>query len=281
MLKCINYVLDISSHESNEEKILIDQLMRNITTEMQPILSPEQVELSEEADLNLPDLSELPLEDFANIEALLDGENTVDDMEAPMLDTSTDINIDEILDSMSGQSSPSIFDQNDLECNTLLDSMFDSDFMQGLSTDNSTCPVDMLAALSKECISETTEVIDSGKFTTDYYDNVVITQAGNKRAVSSIETSEPVAKRVRDDNDDEKTSFIRKENETEKDMIRRVKNNAASRVTRAKRKERHSELFQKQVEYEKSNAELRIKIELMQKEADMLRQVLVAKLSSK
>merc|ERR1712168_1611488 len=71
-----------------------------------------------------------------------------------------------------------------------------------------------------------------------------------------------------------------KENETEKEAVRRVKNNEASKVTRAKRKMKHSELFKQQTELEKSNAQLKIKIEVMQKEAEILRQVLVSKLST-
>jgi hypothetical protein len=62
---------------------------------------------------------------------------------------------------------------------------------------------------------------------------------------------------------------------------RRVKNNAASKVSRAKRKARHKDLFAKEIELQKDNAQLRLKIENMSKEAEVLREALVALLSGK
>ena len=126
-----------------------------------------------------------------------------------------------------------------------------------------------------------TEVIDNSNSFTDtlnlHIDNTLTVTAGVKPTSKEVTACERPRKRVKSN---EGTSYIQKEDETEKEMVRRVKNNAASRVTRAKRKERHSELFKKQTELEKSNAELSIKIELMQQEATRLRENLVSKLSS-
>jgi len=63
-------------------------------------------------------------------------------------------------------------------------------------------------------------------------------------------------------------------------IFRRIRNNEASKVTRAKRKSRHSELFERERKLTDSNIELRAKLEVMQKEADILRQLLVATLSN-
>lgn len=235
----------------------------------------QQPATSNELDFNLADLSELPLEDFADIESLL---SDAVDKASKFMPEENIIDLDDILEGTSGQSSPSTVDQQDY--NALSDLMFDSDFMQGIATVSDT-HVDVLESSNASCLSDSTNVIDSMMLTTDTFENVVMTKAGNKRTISSVTESETAVKQMKyENNNKEELVFICKENETEKDMIRRVKNNAASRVTRAKRKERHSELFVKQTELEKSNAELRIKIELMQKEADMLRQILVTKLSS-
>ena len=67
---------------------------------------------------------------------------------------------------------------------------------------------------------------------------------------------------------------------TGKVAFRRHKNNEASKVTRAKRKCKHKDLFEKEQELLKKNADLRIKAEVMQKEADILRELLIAALSN-
>lgn len=274
-------LLDISHNESSEEDFLIDQLLSNLNADRESNFIQQQPITSHDSNLDLPDLSELPLEDFADIEALLDDGVMVNKINQIASNETTYINIDDILDGTSGQSSPSSFGQDDQEYNALLDLMFDSDFMQGFAT-NSNTPVDVLKTSDASCLSETTEVIGSSLLSTSSSDNVVIAKTGSKRTVSDVTECTTTVKRVKGDDEDEDDEFlyVRKANETEKDMIRRVKNNVASRVTRAKRKDRHSELFKKQTEFERSNAELRIKIELMQKEADTLRQILVAKLSS-
>jgi hypothetical protein len=77
-----------------------------------------------------------------------------------------------------------------------------------------------------------------------------------------------------------RTNVNNDDNVSTKKVARRMKNNEASKVTRAKRKNRHKDLFEQERTLIDSNAELRIKVEVMQKEADILRQLLVVALSN-
>jgi len=70
------------------------------------------------------------------------------------------------------------------------------------------------------------------------------------------------------------------EDNVAKKIKRRIKNNEASKVTRAKRRNRHQELFETERKLADSNNELRMKLEVMQREADILRQLLVVTLSN-
>lgn len=99
--------------------------------------------------------------------------------------------------------------------------------------------------------------------------NSPLSVASSKRMHSATsDEDEPVAKQTIISSDDRATN-------------RRVKNNAASKVSRAKRKARHKDLFAKEIELQKDNAQLRLKIEKMSKEAEVLREALVALLSGK
>lgn len=60
--------------------------------------------------------------------------------------------------------------------------------------------------------------------------------------------------------------------------IKKIKNNEASRLHRVKKKQKYKELFKRQTELEKSNAELSIKAEVMQREVDLLKQMLITKM---
>jgi len=77
-----------------------------------------------------------------------------------------------------------------------------------------------------------------------------------------------------------RTDTVSDEEQVEKKVSRRLKNNEASKVTRAKRRSRHQELFDTERQLTENNAELRIKLEVMQKEADILRQLLVVALNN-
>ena len=66
----------------------------------------------------------------------------------------------------------------------------------------------------------------------------------------------------------------------DKSTLRRKKNNEASKISRANRKEKQMRLFDREKELVKENAELRLKIEKMTKEAEELRKVIIIKLST-
>eukprot|EP00112_Aurelia_sp_Birch-Aquarium-sp1_P019331 Seg476.6 transcript_id=Seg476.6/GoldUCD/mRNA.D3Y31 product="hypothetical protein" protein_id=Seg476.6/GoldUCD/D3Y31 len=66
----------------------------------------------------------------------------------------------------------------------------------------------------------------------------------------------------------------------DKSTLRRKKNNEASKISRANRKEKQTHLFEREKELVKVNAELRLKIEKMTKEAEELRKVIIIKLST-
>ncbi|XP_065672899.1 uncharacterized protein LOC100204325 [Hydra vulgaris] len=77
-------------------------------------------------------------------------------------------------------------------------------------------------------------------------------------------------------------SFSEKPNSkslSDKIYERRRKNNIASKFTRAKRKKKHHELYIQATELEKSNAELKIKIDVMQKQVNHLREIIIDKLT--
>lgn len=65
----------------------------------------------------------------------------------------------------------------------------------------------------------------------------------------------------------------------EKYVERRKKNNVASQVSRAKRRKRNGNLFSREKELEAHNAELRVKVEEMTKEAERLKKLLINQLA--
>ena len=79
---------------------------------------------------------------------------------------------------------------------------------------------------------------------------------------------------------DETDTSSKLTNSLDKKTARKTKNNAASRVHRAKKKKKFEGLFQQKEELEKRNAELRIQAETMQKEANFLRELLLVKVAA-
>ena len=64
-----------------------------------------------------------------------------------------------------------------------------------------------------------------------------------------------------------------------KQAERKVKNNAASKVSRAKRKQKMKSLFEREKELELENAKLKLQVEEMAKEAEKLKKQLIIRLS--
>lgn len=104
--------------------------------------------------------------------------------------------------------------------------------------------------------------------------------------VSPVVSSEPHTPQVSNSRKRRKVSEIEpkdifppKKSKVEKHVERRIKNNAASRVSRAKRRERHTTVFSRVEELEEQNAKLRIQAQEMEAETARLKKLLVERLS--
>ena len=102
-----------------------------------------------------------------------------------------------------------------------------------------------------------------------------------KRACPS-DSSDLLAKKVKSDDTDKDNStseLLSTADVLDRRTVRRLKNNIASKHARAARKQKEQDLFQQEEELEKSNAELRKQVEELEQLTNMLRKVLVEKLS--
>lgn len=107
-------------------------------------------------------------------------------------------------------------------------------------------------------------------------ENSVKTPCKQKRkSTCSSECSSSPSKKVKCDNSSKKS----KADILDKQTVRRMKNNVASKHARAARKQKEQELFQQEEELTKSNAELRKQLAELEKLATTMRKVLVEKLS--
>lgn len=97
-----------------------------------------------------------------------------------------------------------------------------------------------------------------------------------RKPVSSSESSINPAKKAKHDS----TNVNSAQEELDRRTIRRLKNNIASKHARANRKHKELELFQKEEELEKDNAQLRKQLKELELLTSSLRKVLVEKLSS-
>lgn len=70
-----------------------------------------------------------------------------------------------------------------------------------------------------------------------------------------------------------------KKSKEAKYLVCRQKNNEASRVSRAKRRERHATIFTRVTDLEEENARLRKEVEEMEAETARLKKLLVERLS--
>lgn len=63
-------------------------------------------------------------------------------------------------------------------------------------------------------------------------------------------------------------------------VIKKIKNNEASRLHRAKKKQKFDELFTRKCELEKHNAQLTMQLQVMQREINLLKQLLMSKMKN-
>jgi len=254
--------------QSNDEAIIEDVL-----EELTGTSSNESVTFDIlKDDFDLPDLAELPLEDLSNLESLLTTQGDYVEEEnfnlfdinqivaSPLSSSSSSSDLEDILSDIGSSNDEQ--DNHNIQFNNLVDTILDSDFMQEFlasSEINTALPQVSLPDISTTDISSI--------------------EVGCKRKLTDTLSDDcPSNKYVK--HNEQIVPLAMKENETEKEAVRRIKNNEASKITRAKRKQKQEDLFKQESELLQSNAQLKIKIEVMQKEAEILRKVLVSKLSS-
>ena len=108
-------------------------------------------------------------------------------------------------------------------------------------------------------------------------------QANQKRKrVNSADVCKSPSKKVKYENLDKESDydeFMSTSSTLDKQTVRRLKNNIASKHARAARRQKEQDLFQQEEELEKSNAELRKQVQELEQLTTTLRKVLVAKLS--
>lgn len=307
---------DLCNNVQSEDNTLLDQVLEELSDSCMES-SPEPNEVS--GDLNLSDLSELPLEDFANLESMLSDiysdevATSIDNMcHENTISPSEVLNFSDIFEEFNSQSSPMdqlgdfseqsspMNETGELEFNSLLNSAFDSDFMQEFidleNENNQVSDANVLTDISfiLNDFQPDTQFLGHLNVNNDeassFSNNVSIINDSSISIINDSSITPSGAKRKISESDNEVEASVNKDikiipmkirdNETEKEAIRRIKNNEASKITRAKRRRKSENLLKQQTELEKNNAQLRIKIEVMQKEAEILRQVLVSKLSN-
>lgn len=144
-----------------------------------------------------------------------------------------------------------------------LDELFSFPHLLGLANNVVTPSVDDACSSSSESVASLSE-------------NSVKTPCKQKRkSTCSSECSSSPSKKVKCDNSSKKS----KADILDKQTVRRMKNNVASKHARAARKQKEQELFQQEEELTKSNAELRKQLAELEKLATTMRKVLVEKLS--
>ena len=108
-------------------------------------------------------------------------------------------------------------------------------------------------------------------------------QSNQKRKrVNSADVCKSPSKKVKYENFDKESDydeFMSISSTLDKQTVRRLKNNIASKHARAARRQKEQDLFQQEEELEKSNAELRKQVQELEQLTTTLRKVLVAKLS--
>lgn len=108
-------------------------------------------------------------------------------------------------------------------------------------------------------------------------------QSNQKRKrVNSADVCKSPSKKVKYENLDKESDYdevMSISSTLDKQTVRRLKNNIASKHARAARRQKEQDLFQQEEELEKSNAELRKQVRELEQLTTTLRKVLVAKLS--
>lgn len=93
------------------------------------------------------------------------------------------------------------------------------------------------------------------------------------------QTSKKTQKRKASEVDSDDGGARESQRKKKKYLVRRQKNNEASRVSRAKRREKHSTIFTRVTDLEEENARLRVDVKQLEVETEKLKKLLVERLS--
>jgi len=270
----LNDICNDAQLQSTNDEHLLDEILQELPGS--PFTGEEfSLQSDEPSKADTMDFSDLSaglplgeLGDFPNLDLFLPEEmNNYSNINIEEIDTNSEVlspsssmsEIDDILCELSSSSDELNFHESDF--NNLVDNIFDSDFMKEFLDNDVNLP-------------STTEVSQL-----DAKDNSSPKSGSKRKSSESLDkVCDVTTKSVK--HNGVLPSITVKDNETEKEAVRRIKNNEASKVTRAKRKQKQGDLFKQETELLQSNAKLNIQIEVMQKEAEILRKVLVSKLSS-
>jgi len=274
----LNDICNDTQLQSTNDDHLLDEVLQELSgsTFSGSEFSLTSDETPKTEMMDFPDLfAGLPmgeLGDFPNLDLLLPEEmNNYSNINIEEIETNSEVlspssssisELDDILCELSNSSSDELnFHESDF--NNLVDNIFDSDFMKEfLDNDDANLP-------------STTEVSQL-----DAKDNSSPKCGFKRKPSESLDKVCDITTKSVKHNEKVLPSIAVKDNETEKEAVRRIKNNEASKVTRAKRKLKQGDLFKQENELLQCNAKLNMQIEVMQKEAEILRKVLVSKLSS-
>ena len=123
---------------------------------------------------------------------------------------------------------------------------------------------------------------ESGVCTVSQESSAHVQSNQKRKRVNSADVCKSPSKKVKYENFDKERDydeFMSISSTLDKQTVRRLKNNIASKHARAARRQKEQDLFQQEEELEKSNAELRKQVQELEQLTTTLRKVLVAKLS--
>ena len=123
---------------------------------------------------------------------------------------------------------------------------------------------------------------ESGVCTVSQESSAHVQSNQKRKRVNSADVCKSPSKKVKYENFDKESDydeFMSISSTLDKQTVRRLKNNTASKHARAARRQKEQDLFQQEEELEKSNTELRKQVQELEQLTTTLRKVLVAKLS--
>ena len=123
---------------------------------------------------------------------------------------------------------------------------------------------------------------ESGVCTVSQESSAHVQSNQKRKRVNSADVCKSPSKKVKYENLDKESNYdevMSISGTLDKQTVRRLKNNIASKHARAARRQKEQDLFQQEEELEKSNAELRKQVRELEQLTTTLRKVLVAKLS--